>query len=223
MLRYFFAPPLRKPFLNHCANHFSLYTKDGKIVCIHDVDTGRTFDHNLTIAQSTFAELSTLKNLSGGGVPLLQDVLSITPAGKRVFIEIKTGTGILLPLQKIIEAGIAACQLTVICFDAQVLAECKRLMPHVKTCLLTGFEVDALSGKLHPDAEELIDRAAAINADGVDIHCNRLIKKDFVNKLHDAGYEVHVWTIDDRETADWFIQNGVDSITSNRGSFLAGR
>lgn len=196
-------------------------TKDGQIVCIHDVDTGRTFDRNLTVAQFTFAELVMLKNLSGCGIPLLQDVLAITPSGKRVFIEIKTGTEILLPLQKIIKDDIVACQLTVICFDAQVLAECKRLMPHVKTCLLTGFEVDALSGKLHPDAEALIERVASINADGVDIYCDRRIKNDLVKTLHDAGYEVHVWTVDDRETADWFIKVGVDSITSNHCSFLA--
>ena len=43
---------------------------------------------------------------------------------------------------------------------------------------------------------------------------------EFVKEIHDAGYEFHVWTIDDPELAKKAFSVGADSVTTNRAKFI---
>src|SRR5882757_4224835 len=71
-------------------------TRDGRIVCIHDLTTGRTADANRVVAQSTFEELRRLDvgmwkhpRFAGERIPTLDEILALLPAGNLFFIEIK--------------------------------------------------------------------------------------------------------------------------------------
>jgi glycerophosphoryl diester phosphodiesterase len=55
----------------------------------------------------------------------------------------------------------------------------------------------------------------ARNTDGVDIHCNEKLEKDFFQHLREADMMVFTWTIDDIATGISFKNFGVDGITSN--------
>ena len=60
-----------------------------------------------------------------------------------------------------------------------------------------------------------------MHADGVDAAVNEnIITADFVQKLHDKGMLVAVWTVDQPGQARRMIELGVDSITSNRAAKL---
>lgn len=69
----------------------------------------------------------------------------------------------------------------------------------------------------------MIEQLKNCNATGVDIYgCREAIDAAYIQKVKDAGYEFHVWTIDQEENARYFMEIGVDSITSNCAARLKG-
>lgn len=60
-----------------------------------------------------------------------------------------------------------------------------------------------------------------MNADGLDVAGDLgYITLELVQKFHDAGKLLSVWTIDDLDGARKYVELGVDVITSNPASFL---
>ncbi len=42
----------------------------------------------------------------------------------------------------------------------------------------------------------------------------------FIKSIREGGYEYHVWTVDDLETAKWFKRWGAKSITTNVPGYI---
>jgi glycerophosphoryl diester phosphodiesterase len=99
-------------------------------------------------------------------------------------------------------------------------------MPEYKVYWLTSSKIPQRDKKgevianakwLPITPEYVIEKLKYMNADGVDINFKRdIITKDFVNKVKSAGYEFHVWTIDDLGTAAVAFRRGADTVTTNR-------
>ena len=203
-----------------CDIHLTL---DGEVVCIHDADTQRTSNGNFKIAETSFAALRKLDfgswkdvKWQGEKIPLLSELLDVIKPGMKVFIEIKSDPVIVNAMKLILKkSGLADDQIIIISFDQAAIAEAKKQLPQHKACWLTGYDENR-----NPSAGEIIDILRRTGADGVDSHCADFIDDGFVRKIHDAGFEFHVWTIDDPEKADRFKALAVDSITSNRAWFL---
>ena len=77
-------------------------TRDGEIVCLHDATTGRTAGADLVVADTDLARLRALDvgawkgpQWAGERIPTLAEVLGLVPAGKRLYIELKSGLEIL--------------------------------------------------------------------------------------------------------------------------------
>jgi glycerophosphoryl diester phosphodiesterase len=203
-------------------------TRDGHIVCLHDASTGRTADHDLAVADATLAEL---RRLDAGGwkgarwrgekIPTLAEVLDISPPGKRLFLEIKSGPEIIPALMhELAGKGGAAERITLLSFSAPLLAACKERMPEVKVCWLTDYRRSRSSGALCPTRAEILDTLARIGADGLASRAHRALDADLVAALRDAGLSVHVWTVDSVAKARHYAELGVDSIMSNRPGWL---
>ncbi|MEM8733917.1 MAG: glycerophosphodiester phosphodiesterase family protein [Planctomycetota bacterium] len=47
-----------------------------------------------------------------------------------------------------------------------------------------------------------------------------MVNAGYVNAIRDAGYEFHVWTVNDVDDAAYFQQLGVDSITTDRPGLI---
>src|SRR6185436_2480783 len=84
-------------------------TKDGKIVVIHDADTKRVAGIARRVADQTLDELRGLDvgkwkdpKFAGEKIPTLAEALALTPAGKRVFIEVKCGPEIVSELKRVL-------------------------------------------------------------------------------------------------------------------------
>ena len=203
-----------------CDIHLTL---DGEIVCIHDADTRRTSNGNFKIAETLFADLRNLDfgswkdvKWQGEKIPLLAELLDIVKPGMKVFIEIKSDPVIINAMKLILKkSGLANDQIIIISFDQAAIVEAKKQLPQHKACWLTGYDENR-----NPSAEEIINVLRRLGADGVDSHCADFIDAGFVRKIHDAGFEFHVWTIDDPEKVARFKALAVDSITSNRAGFL---
>ncbi|MHB9138636.1 MAG: glycerophosphodiester phosphodiesterase family protein, partial [Victivallaceae bacterium] len=139
----------------------------------------------------------------------------ITP-GMKIFIEIKTDASMVKALKPVLQkSDLTDDQITIISFDQATIAESKKQLPRLKACWLCSYDENR-----HPSAEEIIAALRQTGADGVDSCCADFIDAEFVQKIHDAGFEFHVWTIDEPEKAARFKALCIDSITSNRAGFL---
>ncbi len=206
-----------------CDIHLTL---DGEIVCIHDADTGRVSNADLKIAETSLPDLRKLDfgswkdaRWQGEKIPLLGELLDVVKPGMKVFIEVKSGPAIVNMMKPVLKkSALADNQIIIISFDQAAIAEAKKQMPQHKACWLTGYDENR-----NPSAEEIIRVLRLTGADGVDSCCADFLDAEFVRKIHDAGFEFHVWTIDEPEKAAKFKKLGVDSITSNRAGFLKSR
>lgn len=202
-------------------------TADEQIVCLHDPGTGRLSDRNLIVAESTLAELKQLDmgswkgpQWAGERIPTLAEVLALVPAGKRIYIEIKSGLAIIDPLEKVLlESGLRPEQIVLISFVGNVISSAKKRMPQFKAHLLSVFPEKQTSAA---GAVGLIQRVKTLAADGVDVGVHPGLDRPFVQALHQAGLEFHVWTVDDPVVARRLEEAGVDSITTNQVSAVRG-
>jgi glycerophosphoryl diester phosphodiesterase len=204
-------------------------TKDDKIVVMHDFDTGRVSGVTNKIVTSTLAELRGLEIGRWGKwtnenfhekIPLLSEVLPIIPAGKKLFIEIKTGPEIVPELVEVLkQAKTKPEQLIIITFNFESAIVAKKMLPHLKTYWLVGYAKDKATGKF-PDLKQTIAKAKAGHLDGLDLNFNWPLTKETVGEIKHAGLECHVWTVDDVAKAKELVGAGVDSITTNRPEWL---
>ncbi|HEX9078132.1 MAG TPA: glycerophosphodiester phosphodiesterase [Desulfuromonadaceae bacterium] len=206
-------------------------TRDGEIVCLHDPTARRTTGRNLAVAEATLAQLRDLdagawkgKEWTGERIPTLREVVATVPPGKRLFIELKAGPEILLPLAAVLaEPGLTPGQTVILAFDAEVVTQARKLLPEVKTLWITSYRRDWVCGGWTPSIGEVIQTLERTGASGLACQARRFIDAAFVRPLRDAGMELHVWTVDSPRSAARFVALGVDSVNTNRPGWLRSR
>ncbi|MBU5613135.1 glycerophosphodiester phosphodiesterase [Geomonas azotofigens] len=200
-------------------------TRDGSIVCLHDSGTSRTAGGDLTVAESTLAELRRLDAGSWKGdqwrgepIPTLPQVLELLPPGKKLLIELKSGVEILDALAAdLARAGISEERIRFLAFDHLLVAALKERLPGYRACWLCDYR---WRGGWHPSRAEVLSRLAAIGADGLASRDRAILDASLVGELRARGLEIHVWTVDSAKGAARLRDLGVDSIMTNRPGWL---
>lgn len=203
-------------------------TKDHQIVCLHDSATDRVAHVHKVVKDSTLAELKKLdvgawfnQDWLGVQIPTLREILAILPPDKKLFMEIKCGTEIIPSLLSILQNyPLTGKQLVILSFQPQVLTAIKNSIPPLKTLLLSNLKLSQQTHQLSPSPEEILNILASIPADGFSSSIPELLDKIFIQKIQQAGYEYHLWTVDDLKIAQKFSQIGVNSLTTNRPDLL---
>ncbi len=196
-------------------------TADGEIVCIHDPRTSRVSDTDTEVANATLEELRQLdvgswkgQEWAGTGIPTLGEVFEIVPAGKKIFVEIKSGTEILPVLyEELDRSGLRNEQIVIISFNADVIEGVKSARPEHNAYWLSGLSQDDY-GNVVPDVKTVIETLDRTGADGFSSH-HGLVTAGYIEQIKDAGYEYHVWTVNDPERAWELKQHGALSITTD--------
>ena len=203
--------------------------KDRRLFTFHDSKLTRTTAGANTNRCTDVDWEGTLSKLNVGGwgkwkgsrfdptcPALFSEVLALAREGRYIYVEVKGDDPSWVPY---IEAEVAKAanvnpgNVLFISFGEKVCAALKRTMPAYKVYFLTGTR------RLTADA--LVDRLRGLGVDGVDI-CFRpeLITADYVRKVRDAGFEFHVWTIDDPKVACEAFARGAQTVTTNRAKFI---
>ncbi|MBM3970149.1 MAG: glycerophosphodiester phosphodiesterase [Planctomycetes bacterium] len=201
-------------------------TKDGELIVCHDANTKKTTGVDKAIKNSTLAELRTLdagswkgKRFAGEKLPTLAEALATIPEHGRCFIELKTGPEAVPALVKVVESsGKRPDQLVIISFDSESLAEAKRELPRHPAYWIVSVKKNKTTGTLAPTVEELIAKAKAIHADGLDLSIPPT--SEYVEPVKRAGLKLFIWTVNDVVIARKFVELGVDGITTDRAGWL---
>lgn len=203
-----------------------LLSRDGRIVVIHDKDTKRVAGVDRKVVDQTADELRALDagawkspKWKGERVPLLAEALATIPAGKRMFVELKTGAEIVPELVKVITAsGKQPEQIVIISFQLDACAASKRALPAHEVALISGFKKSATQPA--PTVAGLIRQATAAKLDGLDLDARGPLDDAAARAIRAAGLKFYVWTVDDAAQARKLKTLGVDGITTNRPGWM---
>ena len=205
-------------------------TADGRIVVIHDKDTKRTAGVKWKVADTPLDRLRKLDvgrwkgpRWTGQRIPTLEEVLATIPDGKRLLIEIKCGKEVVPELHRVLTAsGKGPEQIAVIAFDPHVLLAAKQAMPklHVQWVVGTIPERDRRTRNIRVTVQEVIASCRQGKFDGLSVRRDSEFDEDFVKQFHDAGLELHVWTVNSPQEAKQLVGLGVDAITTDRPGYM---
>jgi glycerophosphoryl diester phosphodiesterase len=186
-------------------------TKDGQLVVMHDHDIERTTDGKGAVEDFT---LEQLKQLDAGGwfgpsfvgerVPTLDEVLALAKGRANVMIELKGRKAPLIPplvSQAIGRFGMGK-DVIVSSFYYGPLETMRTLTPMLS--------IGALVLPTHGPAK----RARALQASTAQAYFKAVAPND-VRDAHDAGLQVHVWTVNAPEDMARMAKAGVDGIITD--------
>ena len=216
-------------------------TRDGVLVCVHDRRVDRTSDGRGAVSGLELSDLAELDfsvrrrrvlartaaswqldgrtpDLDAVGVLTLARLLALVAASPRpveLAIETKYPTRYAGRLEETLcaqldEAGLlradGPCAVRVMSFASASLRRVHALLPTLPTVLLLRrLPVRLRDGRL----------PGPVTVAGPSVG---LVRRNpwFVERAHDAGHEVHVWTVDEDEDVDLMASLGVDAVITNR-------
>jgi glycerophosphoryl diester phosphodiesterase len=203
-------------------------SKDKRVFSFHDSNLKRTTGMNLRCAEASWEE--TLSKLDAGawkgekwkGVrpALLEEILPLARKNRKIYVEIKAGPEIVPYIKEIFAKQSVATpeNALFICFKESVCAKLNELMPEYKVYWLCSAKQKNGKGKPRTprSAASVIQTLKAVGADGVDISFDpTVVTEAFVKEINAAGFEVHVWTVDQLDEALLAFSRGVRTVTTN--------
>ncbi|MBN2309363.1 MAG: SUMF1/EgtB/PvdO family nonheme iron enzyme [Candidatus Hydrogenedentes bacterium] len=199
-------------------------TKDGELAVLHDATTERVGDRALPAGEATYAELSAVdvaaafRAAKGLGldacpkasVPRLRDVLRLIKTQHRTRVSIQP--------------------------KDEVVDECIALIRELDAAAWCGFNDGSLRKmkrvkELDPDIPVFWDQPASFDLDNaietgracgfeaVVVHYSGL-DQAVVDRLHEAGFEVGAWTVNDPAQMEALLAMGVDRMYTDRPATL---
>jgi glycerophosphoryl diester phosphodiesterase len=186
-------------------------TKDSVIVLMHDESLDRTTNGNGYIKHKTWAELSalTLKPYSTGSnvsesIPTLNEVLQLINGKAILLIELKQGHAYYPRIEEQVIALIRKHKAEQWCiihsFKENILEKIHLLAPEIPLHLLV------INGFMARNTPDYIREISAYN---------KLLTKNFIDKMHGYGKKVNVWTVNNRDEMAYFLHIGVDGIITD--------
>ena len=199
-------------------------TRDGRLAVIHDEDTQRVAGRRITVATASLAELQQLDvgswkapRFAGEKIPSLDQLLALVPAGKRIFIEVKSGPAAIEELVRCLaRCTLKPAQVAVISFDLAAARAAKKALPRCEACWILERE----AGRARPPVEEMIAECCAAELDGLDLEAEWPVDETCATRVRDAGLSLYTWTVDAAAPARALVAARVDGITTNRPGWL---
>lgn len=189
---------------------------DGAAVIAHDADLSRVANREVRVSQLTLAELRRIDLGHGQNFCSLAEALDTFPE-TRFNIDLKSQDAV-APTVEVIRAARATGRVLVTSFSDRRRSAAVAGLAGVATSASAGSFARALiAGKL--GSTSLVRRALAgvvavqvpERALGLRVTTDRMLRQ-----LHDAGVEMHVWTINDPVRMRELLQLGVDGIVTDR-------
>ena len=201
-------------------------SKDGRVFTFHDRNLTRTTAGANTnkCADVTWAELEKVdvgswgkwkdSKFAGTRPALLEEVLALARDGRWIYVEVKTGPEIVPHIKDVFARQSRATpeNTLFITFNEESCKALKAQMPDYKTLWL----VSPKPNTPFATADGVVAKLKDLGVDGVDCHYRPAIVTDaYIKAIRDAGYEFHVWTVDDFADTLEAFRRGVQTVTTN--------
>jgi glycerophosphoryl diester phosphodiesterase len=181
-------------------------TRDGEIVVIHDARVDRTTNGEGSVRELTLKEIKELVTEKGERIPSLEEALDFLDEKVKILIELKE-TGFEEKLLKLVLSKRLEKNVILISFQEEALRKISELNNEIETGLLYVRHKNPVRAALELRANYLLP-------------LYRFTHTSNVQKAHEAGLKIIVWTINKEEEVSEFLKKGVDGIASDRPEIL---
>ena len=180
-------------------------TKDNQLVVIHDADVKRTTNGEGLVSELMLKEI---KNLSADGekIPTLEEALDFLDKKVKVFVELKE-EGVEKQVLSIVHDKGLEKNVVVVSFLEDALKKVRELDKDIETGLIYAKHKNPLKAALELKANYLLA-------------LYRFTHTANVEKAHECGLKVVVWTINNPQEAEEYAKKGVDGIASDKPDIL---
>lgn len=190
-------------------------TADGVLVAFHDKTLDRVTDRTGAIAALPASEVAAARICGTDPIPRLEDLLGAWP-DVRFNIDVKDSPAA-RPLAELIRRTASWDRVCVTSFSAARLATTRRLLDR-PVCMATSPAGAAALRSGIPG------RALAPGFARRSVRCAQLpiglASAPLIRRAHEAGLQVHVWTVNDARLMTGLLDLGVDGIMTDQTELL---
>ena len=199
------------------------FTKDHKLVIMHDARVNRTTDGDGTIEEMTFEEVRNCRlKASSEPVPTLDEVLQAIGGRDDIFVELEMKAypsdfytpevleeycrDLSAMARRMLPSGTYAFT----CFNTNTLAAMRKVDSRAPTGFITSHGLD----------DSHIEIAKSLGCCNVSPNGHKTTK-EMVKRAHDAGLAVCLWMCQNKADWDEYREKGADRVTSDYPLSLA--
>jgi glycerophosphoryl diester phosphodiesterase len=180
--------------------------RDNHIVVIHDADVKRTTNGKGLVADLTLKEIKELSTEKSEKIPTLEEALELLDNKVKILIELKE-QGYEEKVLSTIHSKKVEKNVIIASFLEPALAKTRELDKQIETGLIYAKHPNPIKAALELKANYLIS-------------LYRFTHTANVQKAHENGLKVIVWTINTAEEAAEFVKKGVDGIATDKPDIL---
>ncbi len=188
-------------------------TADGHVVAFHDNDLQRTCGSSLKIAEATIDELGSARIDGTDPIPMLTEVLNAWPE-VNLNIDCKSDA-VVAPLIQQLRSSKCLDRVCIGSFSDKRLARIREEFGSSVCTSMGPREVATLVMSTHVRVPIRPTRHALVAQIPVQQGPIPVVTKRTVQRAHDLGLFVHVWTIDDPQEIGRLLDLGADGIMSD--------
>jgi glycerophosphoryl diester phosphodiesterase len=194
-------------------------TQDGILLAFHDRTLDRVTDRTGRIARMPYHEVARARIGGTDEIPLIEDLIAAWPE-LRFNVDLKDVPAI-RPMMDVLRRTGAWDRVCVTSFSARRLHAARVLLDRPVCMALSPAGVAALqlTGGMPRFGDALAGKLARAG-----VHCAqvplRIATRSFVRRAHDAGLQVHVWTLNRRPDMERALDLGADGIMTDETVLL---
>lgn len=193
-------------------------TADGKLIAFHDEALDRVTDATGAVAALPWRAVRQARIGGREGIPLLEELLGSWPQ-VRVNIDVKS-VGAVAPLVEVLARTQAYDRVCIASFsEARRRAVLARLPRPVATSAGMGSVARFWAGLRLGPAGASVRRSALAGIACLQVPRRQgpmVVDARFVGRAHEAGCQVHVWTVNDPVEMHELLDLGVDALITDR-------
>ncbi|MDK1024762.1 MAG: glycerophosphodiester phosphodiesterase family protein [Gammaproteobacteria bacterium] len=183
-----------------------VYHIDGELLVIHDDTLDRTTNGRGYVMDQSVAYLRSLDAGDGQQIPTLTEVIELIDHRAGINVELKgpdTGEAVVSLIHSYQTMGWHADEFLLSSFQHQELERVRTLDQELKLGALFGRATD-----------NLVEKAQQLDAYAINLG-KRLAQKQLIDKAHEAGLRVFVYTVNVAEDIAQMLRLNVDGVFTN--------
>jgi len=181
-------------------------TKDNQLVVIHDADVKRTTNGKGLVSELTLKEIKDYSTEKGEKIPTLKETLEFLGKKVKIVIELKE-TGVENQVLSMVHENELQKNVIIVSFIEEALRTVRELDKEVETGLIYVKHKNPVKAGLEVKASYLLP-------------LYRFTHTANVQKAHENGLKVIVWTVNKPEEVAKYAKKGVDGIASDKPDIL---